>query len=364
MDERREAVIAGLARTFWFQYDQQRRVRGAWMEALGFGPVTTPARAVGQWSTARLLAYQSPATVRPAILLIPAPIKFAYVWDLDPDVSVIQRCLKAGLQVYMIEWQRPRADDETLGLTDYADRLILACIDAIAREIKQSKLYVAGHSLGGTLAAIFACLHPNRVQGLISLEGPMCFSEERGRIESAVQGMLTPAITRDFGNIPGSFLSMAGVVVDPIAFEWEPWFDWFSSQTSRAKFRHYWQANRWALDEMPMPKRLFEEVVDALYRENRFARGALHLDGRFADPRALTAPILAVADPRSRVVPPESVYAYRDHTGSDDVEIVEYEGDAGVMLQHVGVLIGEQAHKNLWPYILRWVGTHVRNLHA
>jgi polyhydroxyalkanoate synthase len=112
-----------------------------------------------------------------------------------------------------------------------------------------------------------------------------------------------------------------------------------------------------------MTRRLFEDVAEQLYRQNRFAQGKLELAGRRADPRAIAVPIVAVADPRSHIIPTVSVAAYRKRTGSPDVQLLPYDGDIGVMLQHVGVLVGENAHAALWPRILDWIQKHAGACH-
>ncbi len=33
-------------------------------------------------------------------------------------------------------------------------------------------------------------------------------------------------------------------------------------------------------------------------------------------------------------------------------------GDTGVALQHVGLLVGERAHREVWPEIFRWLHAH------
>src|SRR6185436_475706 len=114
-------------------------------------------------------------------------------------------------------------------------------------------------------------------------------------------------ITDVLGNVPGSFLNMVSASADPLTFRNEPWIDWFESWTSPRAAKIYSRVRRWTLDETPLPRRLFEEVVEQLYRENRFAEGSLTLGERRADPRALTVPILAVKDPSSRIIPPASV---------------------------------------------------------
>src|SRR5713101_3652087 len=36
-------------------------------------------------------------------------------------------------------------------------------------------------------------------------------------------------------------------------------------------------------------------------------------------------------------------------------QVLRYDGDRGVALQHVGVLVGQTAHHRVWPKILRWI---------
>jgi polyhydroxyalkanoate synthase len=45
---------------------------------------------------------------------------------------------------------------------------------------------------------------------------------------------------------------------------------------------------------------------------------------------------------------------------TDDVRIIEYPGEVGVSLQHLGILIGREAQEQVWPEIASWVNSHVR----
>lgn len=334
--------------------DEARRQQGALLGRLGFGPRTTASRSVRSGRIAELVAYGAPRKGARPVLIVPAPIKTAYIWDLSPERSVVARLMAAGFQVYMVIWQRPQAGEEWMGLAEYADRALLACLDAVAEETGRHEAILAGHSLGGTLSAIFASLHPDRVRALVTLEGPMAFGG--GPLEAAVAAAPhATLITGLFGQVPGSFLDLASASADPQTFHLEPLWDAVQSASSPADLRLHLQVRRWTLDESPMAARLFEDVVEALYRENRFAEARLYVDGRLADPRAIRCPIVAVLDPRSRVIPPSSMTAYRTSTGSTHAQILEYRGDRGVALQHVGVLVGGNAHRVLWPRILEAV---------
>jgi hypothetical protein len=103
--------------------DALRRSRGAWLDAAGFGPEEAPWREVLCRDGMRLRAYGEP-TPGPVLLIVPAPIKRPYIWDLAPGRSVVRRALAAGCNVGLIEWVDPEGDAAGRGLDDYADRLI------------------------------------------------------------------------------------------------------------------------------------------------------------------------------------------------------------------------------------------------
>jgi polyhydroxyalkanoate synthase len=356
MEQATQAAEALWPRAWWRYVDALRRRQGELLDQLGWGPQTAPARLVRRLRTVELLAFHDARATGPTLLIVPAPIKTWYIWDLAEDISVVRRCLRQGLRVYLTAWCRPEPDDEEMGLSQYADELLFDCLNTIGAETGQARAFLAGHSLGGTLAAIFTSLHAEQVEGLVEIEGPIEFDPEAGRLEAAV--LESPAasfISEMVGNIPGSFLDLASCWADPLTFAQEPLTDWFESLPFPRRRRIYQQVRRWTLDETPMPRRLFEDVVEQLYRRDRFARGTLDLASRRADPLAIVAPIAAVVDPRSHIVPPASVAAYRKCTGSPDVRLFEYDGDVGVMLQHVGVLVGDNAHAALWPRIVDWI---------
>jgi polyhydroxyalkanoate synthase len=112
---------------------------------------------------------------------------------------------------------------------------------------------------------------------------------------------------------------------------------------------------RWACDELPMARPLFGEVIEKLYREDRFLRGSLSIGGRRVGPELVQAPLLGVVDPHCRLVPPRAVRPFLEAARNAESAIIEYGGEAGVALQHVGMLVGREAHRTLWPTILEWL---------
>ena len=330
---------------FFEALDSARRMQGIALEALGFGPSEAPYETVFRTAGARLRRYGTGTESGPALLIVPAPIKRAYIWDLAPAASAVRRLLAAGARVFLLEWE---PTTEPFGLAEYADRLIREALDAAGTD----RAVLLAHSLGGLFAAVFAALHPDRVGGLGLLASPLHFAPGVG-----IFGEMADALPADGlpASVPGSFLGAASFRAAPLTFGWERFLDLAASLGAPEALAMHLRVERWTLDEFPLPGPLLADLATQLARDDAFVRGTLAIGGRPASPSAVTAPILCVVDPRCRVVPPAAVLPFLDAAGSADKTLLNYEGDTGVSLQHVGPLVGPQAHAHLWPRIAGWV---------
>lgn len=341
------------------QFDQSRRREGVWLDKFGLGPRETPFRVALVKPGVRLKKYGACSGNGPILVIVGAPLKRPYIWDLQPQSSVIQHCLRHNLQVYLIEWAPPGQAEQNFGLADYADRLIVDCLDTIKSQTGQQRVFLTGHSLGGTLAAIFSAIHPERVRGLILAGAPVHFGPDVGVLGPVVATIPKATwLTALLGNVPGSILSLSGFVVAPITFGWERWLDWLKTVNDRQARQTFLRVERWTCDETPIAKRLFEEVIERLYREDSFMRGTLRVNGKRVAPDLVEAPLLSIIDPRCPIVPPESMLAFHETIPSGDTKLLLYRGDTGVSVQHIGMLVGQQAHQQLWPEVVRWIYAH------
>jgi polyhydroxyalkanoate synthase len=256
--------------------------------------------------------------------------------------------------VYLAEWTPDTGP--TFGLDDYGDRLLRACQRAIQADSGNEQVIVAGHSLGGILAAIFASRNPELVRAVVLLEAPLHFGPDTGCFAPLIHA--TPdarPIAQAFSEVPGAFLNVVSAMAAPHAFQLERILDrWLCMGNAEALATHM-RVERWTHDEFPLPGKLFTEVVESLYREDRLTRGTLEINGREVGPRNLSAPLVSVLDPRSHVIPTRSVMPFHDAAASGKKLVIEYEGDIGVNLQHVGVLVGASAHQKIWPEIFGWL---------
>ena len=340
--------------------DRSRQQRGKMFERAGYGPQQTPSTVLHAEPGLNVRRY-GPAqgderSDGPAVLLVPAPIKRAYIWDLMPEISVVRRWLERGYQVYLAEWVPLAEDGSDFGLADYADRLLGVARRVAETDSGRERSVIAGHSLGGILAAIHAALHPEQLRATVLLESPLHFEPSTCCFNRLVRATPDAArIAEQFRQVPGVFLNMMSAMAEPQAFQWERMMDrWLSLADPQAMATHM-RVERWTHDEFPLPGKLFTDIVELLYRRDEFMQGKLAIGGRTVGPRSLAAPLVSVYDPRSKVIPPAAVLPFHEAAASPRKLLLRYEGDIGVNLQHVGVLVGRSAHARLWPAIFDWL---------
>lgn len=332
--------------------DRLRRAQGDALDALGLGPRECAFQPISSGPCWRLRAYGG-SEAAPSLLMVPAPIKRPYIWDLTPAVSAVRYCLHNGFRVHLLEWLPPSADGSA-GLDAYCGRAVAACVKAISSQTNGALPFLVGHSLGGTLAAIYCAMEPRSVKGLVLLGAPLCFEPK----SSGFRDTLVALIPEEFPEseiVAGSLLSQISAVASPNIFLWSRWMDAALSLADPAAMDIHARIERWALDEVALPSRLINQIVQWLYRENRFFHGTLDILDKRVGPTKMPIPTLAIVNTADEVAPVSSVEPFLDKMPTDDTRIIEYPGEIGVGLQHLGMLAGRVAYARVWPQIIAWL---------
>lgn len=337
--------------------DLARRAEGRALDAAGFGPKEQAYELAATGTHWRLRAYRGDDAPDAAPLLIVAsPIKRSYIWDLAPDLSPTALCLRQGLRVYLLEWLEPAPETSGAGLADYTKAVVDAAA-LVAAATHGRGPFLMGHSLGGTVAAIAAARDPRAFGGLVLLGAPLCFEPAVSRFRDALVAAIPGDLSGD-GFVPGSLLSYASAVASPQTFVWGRWLDAAVNAGDRRALEVHARIDRWALDEARLPARLVRDIVLGLYRDNSFGRGTLVLDDRSVGPKDLDLPVLVVQNTADDVAPPASIAPALRVLPTADACLLSYPGEQGCALQHLGLLVGQAAHAQLWPQIVAWLMSH------
>ena len=161
-----DTAINALRRAQFDVSDFLRRAQGNVVGAFGLNPQESPYKIISSGAYWRLRDYGGDDRSR-SLLIIAAPIKRPYIWDLTPSISAIRFCLHQGLYVQLLEWMPASPTGSNIGLDEY----VLAISEAVATvttAAQGAKPSLIGHSLGGTLAAIYGAFLPRA-------SGALCF---------------------------------------------------------------------------------------------------------------------------------------------------------------------------------------------
>ena len=162
--------------------DQVRSLAGCALDSLGLGATETsyPIIAELAWGASPGLPAAG-AGVRSG----PADHRLAdqAALHLGPParrVSVVRRCLARNLACYLLESMTPRADQNGLGLAHYANQAPAAAVEAVFAERGRCSVILAGHSIGGTLAAAVCRAQSGPRRRFLLIDAPLSFGCEGG----------------------------------------------------------------------------------------------------------------------------------------------------------------------------------------
>ena len=347
-----DATLDDLGRASFGLLDILRRAQGDACGAFGLDPSECAYRVVASGSYWRLRDYGGDESFA-SLLIVAAPIKRPYIWDLSPSASAIRYCLGQGLRVFLLEWLPASRGIANNGLDEYANAFD-ECVANISDAGRGGKPFLIGHSLGGTLAAIFAAVASERLRGLVLLGAPLCFEPRTNGFRDALVSLVPPNLSQA-EPFPGSLLSHMSALASPATFIWSRLMDAVLSATDRQALDLHARVERWALDEVPLPGILVHQIIEWLYRENRFFSGALKIGEKRVGPSSLTVATLAAVNMNDDVGPLSSVKPFLDAMPGANARIIEYPSEVGACLQHLSMLVGRQSRAQVWPQIVAWL---------
>jgi polyhydroxyalkanoate synthase len=183
------------------------------------------------------------------------------------------------------------------------------------------------------LAAIFAAANPEQVDRLILIEAPLRFGTSAGAFAPLRRrGAARFRASRHSGqpDLPGSFLNLGSTSAAPVSFQWRRWEDlWWEALAGRTFLQFISSSSDGRSTSSRCPAGCRFARVDLRLGERRVGLGDLR-----------DIPILAVVGPQSQVTPPASTLAPIPSSPGNSRRVLEYPGEAGVALRHVGAVVG------------------------
>lgn len=284
---------------------------------------------------------------RAPVLLVPSVINRWYVLDLRPGSSVVEALVKAGLDVWLLDWGVPEDEDRYLAWDDLIARLNRAA-SRVLRQTKSPDLALLGYCMGATLTAIWAAQNSQKLRALINLAGPIDFSQA-GRLGEMVDRRWFDAeAIAAAGNVSAHQMQSGFVALRPTQnlAKMVGLVDKIFDPPAREAF---FALETWASDNVPFPGAAYATYIGELYQRNALIAGEHFVRGERVDLKRIRCPVLTVAADRDTICPLPAARGLNEHVASSDRELFVIPGG------HVGAVVGSKAADLLYPKLASWL---------
>lgn len=332
----------------------QRSVKG--MELMAAPPAavgTTPKDVIYHRGTLSLYHYRPMASeiYRIPLLLVMATTNKAYIFDLAPGQSLVEYLLKAGYDVYVMDWNPPRPDEKNLQLEDYTLDFIPECVRRVQNDSGEQDINVIGYCMGGVLSTIYAALHADGpMKNLVCFATPVDFSQMTlFQAWADKKHFNVDQMADSYGIVPANVITSgfdalrpAGRVMGTLRLWDNLWNDEYVKQ--------YRMMDRWGTETLPLAGAYFKQTIKSFFWDNALYTGKLVVGGRKVELKKIKVPLLSVVAEHDHIVPYASAHPLMEKVGSKDKEEVMLKGG------HVSLVAGPNAVKRMWPKLDQWLG--------
>lgn len=320
----------------------------------------TPADVTFREDRLRVLHYQSDVEKKFAtpLLLVFALVNKSYILDLLPHKSVVQRFLRAGFDVFMIDWGTPTEADKSLTIEHYVEQYLHNVVNHVCDYTGQDQVNVLGYCMGGTMSAMYASLHQDLVKNFILLAAPIDWSDRTNLLSvwTDEKWFDVDQVVDTFGNMPPQWLQGSFALLKPVSNLIEKYLGFYDRMTDEQFVEEFFAMETWVNDNIPVAGETFRQFVKDCFQRNLLVQGKMRLGAKRIDLANITCPILNLMASADHLVPCGQSAPFNDLVGSRDRKSITF--PAG----HIGLSVGTKAQKELWPKAAEWLGERSRRL--
>ena len=206
---------------------------------------------------------------------------------------------------------------------------------------------------------MYAAVHPEKVKNLITVATPGDFDLDNSLLAIWTRAMKEDYLLDAFGNLPGVVLNAAFILRNPIEYS-HKYFHFFERPRSLESVAEFFATETWLYDSPPIIGEIFREFAEYCYKQNLLIKSKMKMrmeEASYDDNsdivinlKNINMPFLNIVAKKDDLVAPSSSKALNDElTESHDKGIIELNSG------HVGLMIGKDAHKELWPKVGEWL---------
>jgi polyhydroxyalkanoate synthase len=277
----------------------------------------TPGAVVFQNAFFQLIQYapQTKTVYQKPLLMVPPCINKFYIFDLQPENSLVRHLVSEGHTVFVVSWRNPLPEDqdgmEKATWDDYIEQGIIRAIDVVQEISKQPKINALGFCVGGTMLttglAVLAGRRKAPVASLTLLATMLDFVDTGplGVFANAAHAKMREQSIGAGGLMTARELANTFSFLRPNELVWNYVVsNYLKGQTPMPFDLLYWNG-----DSTNLPGPFFTWYFRHTYLENKLCEpGALAVCGKPIDIGKINIPAYFMASKEDHIVPWHTAY--------------------------------------------------------
>jgi polyhydroxyalkanoate depolymerase len=299
--------------------------------------------------TMKLRDYGSPGGL-PTLVDAPHAGHTAMIADYHKGQSLIETLLANGIvHVSLTDWKSATEDMKDLDIDNYLAEIVVAIDDLGGR------VNLIGLCQGGWVAAMIAARFPQKVNSLVLAGSPIDTDAGDGPIKRMVHAspmsFYEELVALGGGLMRGKFMLQGWKNMHPEQHYFQDHIDLYEHIDDPAYLKKEEAFASWYENPIDLPGRWYLQAIRQLFKENRLARGTFVGLGRQLNLKNIDCPVYLLAGEADDITSKEQVFDAEKYLGTPKDKIVKQLVSGG----HIGLFMGFQNLKLIWPLIARWI---------
>ncbi len=289
--------------------------------------------------------------VKIPVMITYALVNRQYMMDIQPDRSVIRAFLEAGLDVYIIDWGYPTAEDRYMSMDDHINWYMDECVNFIRKETGHAKINLLGVCQGGTFSTIYTALHQEKVNALVTMVTPIDFSPNDALLFAWSKFLDADALVDAYGVIPGGVMNVSYLMLKPFSLSLDKYIGLATDKKIEDPefLSNFLRMEKWIFDSPGQAGATIQQFINDLYKDNKLIKGELELGGKKVNLKNVTCPLFAICAEYDHLVPLSSSKPLMDAVGSADKTFTSFP------VGHIGMYVSSRSQKEIAPQIGQWL---------
>jgi polyhydroxyalkanoate synthase len=310
---------------------------------VGENLATSPGHVVLRHQMFELLQYtpSTPQVHRRPLVMSPPQVNKYYAVDLTPDKSLVKWAVDSGVQMFVISWRNPTAEQRHWGLEHYV-QAIDAAVDAACRITGSDDANLWGSCSGGmTSAAYLGWLAAQGKRKIAHTVWAVCVLNSKAALEDSTLGLFaSPAAlraakarSRRKGVVEGTEMARMFAWLRPNDLIWNYWVN------------NYLLGNRppaydvlaWNADTTRLPGQFHCDLLNLVDKNPYVNPGALEIGGLPIDFSKVNVGAYVIGGLTDHITPWKACYGTARLFGPDTTFVLSNAGHLQSMVNPPGV---------------------------